>query len=441
MGKLTALKVKSAGAGRHPDGDGLYLFVREAGSRQYVLRIQADGKRRDLGLGTAETQSRTKEQQATAEKIGLLDRRSLTLSEARDKADAYRRLVKAGIDPVAEREKTAVVIPTFEKAARACHEQLKEGWRNAKHRDSWLASLENHVFPAIGAKPVDAITSIMVRDAIAPIWLKIPDTAERILQRIGVVLDFAHIEGWRPDETSLKSVRKGLPKQQQTDSHFEAMPFDHVPAFAQALASAAPTVGRDALRFTILTAVRSNETRFATWPEFDLEKGTWTIPAARMKMKQIHIVPLTPAAIEILRRRWEARTSAEGLVFSASRTAEAPGRPAQDRPISDMTMGKVVKESAYAKALRDQAEKRGEDPDDATIPVVHGFRSSFTDWAAETTSIPKEVVDKALAHKVPDKVEAAYRRTDFFEKRRMLMTMWADYLAGIDNVVRLAASA
>jgi len=413
MGKLTALKVKSAGPGRHPDGDGLYLFVRDTGSRQWLLRIQADGKRRDLGLGTAETQPRTKEQASAAEQIGLMDRRSLTLSEARDKADAYRRMVRAGRDPVAERQKAPTAIPTFEKAARDCHDELKAGWRNKKHTDSWLACLVTYAFPTIGEQPVDAIDSLMVRDLLAPIWIDKAETSRRILQRIGAILDFAHIKGWRSSEASLRSVRKGLPRQPRTDNHFEAMPYGDVPAYMEQLRSASPTVGRDALRFTVLNAVRSNETRFAVWPEIDLEKATWTIPAARMKMNKTHIVPLTPPAIEILRRRWEGRSTDNGLVFFSS----------PKKAISDMTMTKVLRDDGIASI------------------TVHGFRSAFTDWAANEVSMPKEVVDAALAHKLTDKVEAAYRRTDFFEKRRLLMKMWADYLAGVDKVVRLAASA
>jgi integrase len=413
MGKLTALKVKSAEPGRHADGDGLYLLVKDTGARSWLLRIQADGKRRDLGLGTADTSVRSRETQAEIDKLPLLSRRSVSLGEARDKADAYRRMVKAGVDPVAERKKVPAAIPTFEKAARDCHGELKAGWRNKKHTESWLACLVSHIFPAIGDKPVDTITSIMVRDALAPIWLTVPETARRALQRIGAVLDFAHIKGWRPAETSLKSVRKGLPRQPQTDNHYVAMPYDDVPTFMAKLADADATIGRDALRFTILTAVRSNETRFAVWSEIDMDKATWTIPASRMKMNQTHVVPLAPPAIEILKRRWEARMSDDGLVFCSK----------PKKAISDMTMTKV---------LRD---------DDLDSITVHGFRSTFTDWAAETTSTPKEVVDKALAHKLPDKVEAAYRRTDFFERRRILMTMWADFCGGANNVVRLAVSA
>lgn len=400
MGKLTALKVKTAGPGRHLDGNGLCLIVRETGSRQWLLRIQVDGKRRDLGLGAADTSTRTTGGAEAAERIPLLERRSLTLSEAREKADAYRKMVRSGLDPAAERQRAAVAVPTFEMAARDCHAELKSGWRNKRHTDSWLACLVTYAFPSIGAKPVHAVDSIMVRDLLSPIWIEKQETARRVLQRIGAVLDFSHIKGWRATETSLKSVRKGLPRQLRNESHFEAMAYEDVPAFVGSLRSALSTVGRDALEFTILTAVRSNETRFAVWSEIDLNKNIWTIPGARMKMNQTHVVPLAPAVLEILKRRWEARTSNDGLLFSSK----------PNKPISDMTMTKILRDAAFEKV------------------TVHGFRSSFTDWAAETTSVPKEVVDKALAHKLPDKVEAAYRRTDFLERRRELMMMWAEYL-------------
>ncbi|WP_267394971.1 MULTISPECIES: site-specific integrase [unclassified Sphingomonas] len=412
MGKLSALKIKSAPPGRHPDGEGLYLIVRDTGSRQWLLRIQSGGVRRDLGLGTAETTPRTKEAAAAAERIPVIDRRSLTLAEARDKAEAYRRMIMAGLDPAEERKKAPATTPTFEQATRDCHEEMKAGWRNDKHTKVWLACMETHVFPVIGDKPVDTIDSVTVRDLLAPIWMGKQETSRRVLQRIGVVLDFAHIKGWRPTETSLKSVRKGLPRHKRDDSHFNAMPYQDVPAFLAKLRDEVHTSGRDGLEFTILTAVRSNETRFARWPEINMKKATWTIPGERMKTGVTHVVPLAPAAIRILERRWEGRTENDGLVFFAS----------PKKPMSDMTM---------TKALRDMGEKAAH---------VHGFRSTFTDWAAETTSTAKEVVDKALAHKLPDKVEAAYRRTNHLERRRVLMTMWADYLSGEKKVVRLAAS-
>jgi integrase len=340
--------------------------------------MQKDGRRRDYGLGSTF---------------------DVSLAEARDAAMALRRQVRLGVDPVAEKRRSRKVVPSFETAARDCYEAMKEGWKNQRHA-SWIASLENHVFPLIGARPINELDSPAVVEVLSPIWLDIPDTARRILQRIGAVLDFAHIKGWLLEEVSLRSVRKGLPRQVEKAGHLEAMPYADVPSLMHRLATAASTTGRDALRFTIYNAVRSNETRFAVWSEFDLEKAVWTIPGERMKAGDTHVVPLSPAAVALLRNRWNQRSSDIGLVFSND----------GEKPISDMTMTKL---------LRDDGIKG---------VTVHGFRSAFTDWAAERTRFPKEVADKALAHKLPNKVEAAYRRTDFFEKRRSLMTRWAEYL-------------
>jgi len=375
---LTALKVKNAKPGRHTDGRGLCLLVKDSGARTWVLRMQKDGRRRDYGLGSA---------------------MDVSLADARDAAAALRRKVREGTDPVAERRKARKIVPNFEKAARDCYEAMKEGWKNQRHA-SWISSLENHVFPAIGSKPVNEVDSATVVNVLSPIWLAIPDTARRILQRIGAVLDFAHIKGLLPNELSLRSVRKGLPRQVDKGAHLEAMAYADVPALMRKLATAAPTTGRDALRFTIYNAVRSNETRFAVWAEFDLDKAVWTIPGERMKAGETHVVPLSAPAMALLRKRWNERINDTGLVFSND----------GEKAISDMTMTKL---------LRDDGIKG---------VTVHGFRSSFTDWAAERTRFPKEVADKALAHKLPNKVEAAYRRTDFFEKRRSLMARWAEHL-------------
>lgn len=375
---LTALKVKNAKAGRHVDGRGLCLLVKDSGARTWVLRMQKDGRRRDYGLGSVA---------------------DLSLADARDAAVALRRQVRTGVDPVAERRMSRKVVPSFETAARHCYEALKEGWKNRRHAN-WISSFENHVFPIIGTRPVDAVDSTAVLEVLSPIWLEIPDTARRILQRIGAVLDFAHIKGWISGEVSLRSVRKGLPRQTEKAGHLAAMPYTDVPALVAKLAVASPTTGRDALRFTIYNAVRSNETRFAVWTEFDLDKAIWTIPGERMKARETHVVPLSPPAVALLRRRWNERISDDGLVFSND----------GEKPISDMTMTKLLRDAAI------------------TGVTVHGFRSAFTDWAAETTDFPKEVADKALAHKLPNRVEAAYRRTDFFDKRRDLMMQWAAYL-------------
>jgi integrase len=377
---LTAIEVKNAKPGRHADGHGLYLLVRTSGSRSWVLRAQVDGKRRDFGLGSATV---------------------VSLAQARSDAAELRTKLKRREEICRTVPTPKVLAPTFADAARSCHKAIKGGWRNRRHSDSWLASLENHIFPHIGSVRVDAVTSAMVRDALASIWLSIPETARRILQRVRTVLEYSHIMGWCPHEASLRSVPKGLPRQPVEENHYAAMPYAEVPALIKRLAALPQSAGRDALLFTIFNAVRSGETRLATWPEFDLDNAVWSIPASRMKMRQPHVVPLSSKAVAILRGRWLLRVADDGLVFSTHGV----------KPLSDMTMTKVLRDLGLAKI------------------TVHGFRSSFTDWAAERTRFPKEVVDKALAHKLVDRVEAAYRRTDFFDRRRKLMGEWARYAA------------
>lgn len=396
---LTVFKVKHAKPGKHTDHRGLYLLVRPTGAKFWLLRVQYQGRRREFGLGSVW---------------------DVSLEEVRETAQTLRRQIKRGEEPerllkTVRKEPQKKRVPTFERAARDCYDALKDGWRD-KRKKSWLAGFETNIFPLIGAKPVDEIDTAAVRDALAPIWLKIPDTARKILQRIQAVLDFAHLEGWIPAEVNLRLVRKGLPRHTDRANHFAAMPYTDAPALAEKLTAEEATAGRDALRFVMLTAVRSGEARGATWDEIDIEKMVWSIPAERMKAREPHQVPLSPQAMEILKRRWQRRTSNAGFVFTND------GK----RALTDMTISKALRSSGVERF------------------TVHGFRSTFTDWAAERTDFPKEVADKALAHKIPDPVEAAYRRTDFFEKRRALMKLWADYLEGkatADQAEKALASA
>lgn len=381
---LTALKVRTARRGRHADGHGLYLNVRPSGSRSWVLRMQFKGVRRDFGLGPVH---------------------DVSLSDARCLAIELRKMVRSGKDPVKERGLRRASAPTFEMVARSCYDAMKGGWKDRRNV-SWISSFENHVFDEIGAKRVDTIDSVQVLKVLEPIWLTKPDTARRILQRIGAVLDYAHIKGMIAEEVSLRSVTRGLPRQTRQVTHRAAMPYAEVPAFLRKLCRQQPTVGRDALQLTILTAVRSNEARNATWDEFDLEAATWSIPAARMKMKQPHVVPLSAPALTLLKRLRAEHAALYGADLHGRMLFTHSGK----KPISDTTM---------LKAIRDMKI------DEVT---VHGFRSSFADWTAECTRFPKEIAEKALAHRVPNAVEAAYRRTDFFDKRRVLMTKWAEYL-------------
>ena len=401
---LTVLQVRNAKPGRHTDGKGLLLLVKEGGARSWVLRLQHAGRRRDFGLGSVLFERR---EEVPIVPLGAL--RELTLAEARAKAALGRTLIKAGLDPTIEWRKLVAVIPTFEAAAKQYHENVKAGFRNARHSASWLSSLEMHAFPKLGGTRVDRVDTAAIQATLLPIWLTVPETARRVRQRIGAVLDFAHGQGWRDAEAPLRAVSRGLPNQSKLAKHFAATPYADVPALVTTLRSKAETVGRLALRFVILTAARSGEVRGATWGEFDLPGATWNVPAHRMKAGQAHSVPLSPPALAILETmKGLFEGHADDLVF--------PG--AGGKLISDMTM---------TKALRDAG----------STETVHGFRSSFRDWAAEQTSFPPEWAEAALAHALPNKVEAAYRRTKFLDQRRKLMAAWGDYINGNSRVMRL----
>lgn len=402
---LTVLQVKNAAPGRHADGKGLYLFVKPSGARSWVLRVQAGGARRDFGLGSVLYDRRE------AIDVPLGSRRELTLAEARDKAALGRTLFKAGLDPSAEWKQQSRVIPTFKTAGQLYHENIKAGFRNARHSASWLSSLEAYAFPFIGAKRVDVIDASAIQSALLPIWLKVPETARRVRQRIGAVLDFAHAQGWRSSEAPLRAASRGLPNQPRGKQHFAAMPYAEIPLFVSDLRSKAETTGRLALLFTILTAARSGEVRGATWGEIDREAAGWSIPGTRMKAGQPHSVPLSTAALDVLK-------VAERLTDGRPTDIIFPG--ASGKPLSDMTLTKVMRNANL-------------------LFTVHGFRSSFRDWAAEQTSFPPDWAEAALAHSILNKVEAAYRRTKYFDQRRKLMTAWADYVCGHSKVVRLVA--
>ena len=310
----------------------------------------------------------------------------------------YRRQIAKGIDPIAERKKVADPVPTFRAAAACVHEEHKATWKNGKHQDQWINTLTTYAFPKLGDRLVNDIEGPIIRDVLAPIWLAKPETARRVRQRIGAVLDWSYAKGHRPSEAPMRSLSKGLPRQPRKDGHFAAMPFTEVPGLLVRLRERT-SVGRMAMEALILTAARSGEIRGATWSELALDNGIWSLPAARMKMGRAHHVPLASQAISVFERAKSLRVPCSDLVF--------PGQKLT-KPVSDMTLLKVMR-------------------DMETGVTVHGFRSAFRDWVAEETDYPGEVAEAALAHTIPNKVEAAYRRTDFFEKRRTLMQAWADF--------------
>jgi len=401
MGKLTPKAIEHAQPGRLIDGDGLHLLVKPSGRMSWVLRVQQDGKRRDVGLGTVDTTKRKTGEMRPTDDAPLLLRRHLTLGEAREKARLLRDAAKAGRDPIVERDKDRTAGHTFEAAARAAHLALKGGWA-AKNAAAFLTSLEEHAFPSLGKIKVADIESSHIRDMLQPIWLTIPVMARKVRQRISTVLNFAHSNGWRATEAPGRSVTVGLPRQPK-GGNFEAMPYADVPALTAQLKGKAPTIGRQALLFQMLTAARPGEVRRARWGQIDFAKRDWNRPASMMKTGAPHTVTLSNAALQLLMSVKADRTpKTEDLVFAGPRGAM----------MSDMTMTKALRTAGYAQD-------------------VHGFRSSFRDWAAETIpEIPDPVAEAALAHEVPDEVVRAYKRTKFIEMRRELLEAWGAFCVG-----------
>lgn len=378
MERLSALRIKAIKEpGRYGDGNGLHLLVRASGSKSWLLRTTIKGQRKDIGLGSLSV---------------------VSLAEARDKAIDYRRQIAQGLDPVAEKRKVADPVPTFRSAAARVHEEHKASWKNGKHQNQWINTLTTYAFPILGDRPVNEIEGPVIQEVLRPIWLAKPETARRVRQRICAVLDWSYAKGYRPSEAPLRSLSKGLPKQPRKDGHFAAMSFKEIPGLIEKLRERV-SVGRLALEALILTAARSGEIRGATWAEFDLEGGLWTVPAHRMKMGRVHQVPLAAQSVNVFNRAKSFGAPCTDLVF--------PGMKLK-RPMSDMTLLKIMR-------------------DMETGVTVHGFRSAFRDWVAEETNYPGEIAEAALAHAVTNKVEAAYRRTDFLEKRRALMRDWADF--------------
>ena len=376
---LSAAFVRTAAPGRYCDGQGLYLFVQPSGTRSWVQRLAIRGRRHELGLGSAAL---------------------VPLAEARAKALANRKIAREGGDPLAEKRR-AETTPTFSAAAARVLEQKQAGWSNSRHASTWLRSLETYAFPRIGERLVSEVTSADVLEVLTPIWHEKAQTALRVRQRIRAVLEWAVAMELRPDNPCDR-VGPVLGPQQAVVQHMQALPHQQVAtAVAMVRASGGAPAVKLAFEFLVLTAARWGEVRGATWDEMDTKAHVWTIPANRTKAKRDHRVPLCRRATEVLDA---ARTLGDGsgpLVFPAkSRT-----------PLPEKKLRRLLQDRNIA-------------------AVPHGFRSTFRDWAAEETNHPREVVEAALAHLVQNKVEAAYARSDLFERRRRLMDEWAAYVDG-----------
>ena len=367
---------KATAPGHYHDGHGLILRVTRAGTKQWVQRLRIRGKRRELGLGGYPL---------------------VTLAMAREAALANRRKVHAGGDPLAEKRR-ARGVPTFAEAARKVFELRRDGWRNAKHAGQWITTLEQFVFPRIGTCGVDEVSTEDVIAVLGPIWHDKPTTAKRVRQRIGAVLTWGVAQGLRPDNPA-DAVKAVLPKHNGAGNAHRALPYSEVAdAIAAVRASSADTSTKLAFEFAVLTAARAGEVRLATWTEIDMDAATWIVPGERMKAGREHRVPLSPRAVEVLNETQALRSRRGDLVFRGRRGA-----------LADSAMTHMLRRIGI----------------DAT---AHGFRASFRVWAQERTNIPREVCEAALAHTLKDKAEAAYARSDLFERRRELMTAWARYL-------------
>ncbi len=375
--------------GRHADGGGLYLSISPDGSRRrwvYLFRWREPGqtgagKLREMGLGSAG---------------------NVSLARARELATVARSQVANGVNPLTVRDvHPEKRMPTFSEMAEEVVSSLEAGWKNPKHRDQWRMTLTRYCVP-IESVPVDQVTTEQVLAILKPLWAKVPETASRLRGRIEKVLDAARAKGHRTAENPARwrgHLDHLLPRRQKlTRGHHKALPYREVPDFVARLRKSG-SMSALCLEFTILTAARSGEAMGAPWSEIDLARGMWSVPRSRMKAGREHRVPLSARACAILAGLSEARQG--DLVFPGSR----PGRP-----LSNMALEMVLRRMEV----------------DAT---VHGFRSAFRDWAAEQTSAPREVTEAALAHANTDKVEAAYFRTDLFEKRRMLMDQWSAFCA------------
>jgi integrase len=387
-GKLTKKLVENLGAGRHGDGGGLYLVVDPSGARRWIVRVVVKGQRNakgaplrtDFGLGGADV---------------------VTLNQARERALEYRRMAKAGLNPRfnARRE-----IPTFEEVAGQVHIDRMPTWKNAKHGAQWINTLRDYAFAKIGRMPIDSIGQPEVLMCLSPIWTEKHETARRLSQRIKVVLDVAKSKGFRSGENPVTAIQDAqvLPKVKAKPKHHSAMAWADVPAFYVDLQTR-DAMAAKALMFTCLTGSRTGEVLGMQWGEVDFDAQLWTCPADRMKGGVVHRVPLTDEMLAIIE---PLRAMQSDFVFEGQK---------RHKPLSNMAMLMLLRRMAVEGV------------------TVHGFRSTFRDWASEVANASREVAEMSLAHKVGNDVERAYARSDLLEKRRMLMTQWSQFVSSDGN--------
>jgi integrase len=393
LNRLTSLKVARAKRpGMYADGGSLYLRVAPGGSKQWIFRYAAStGRMRDMSLGAVHT---------------------FSLAEARERATEARKLRADGIDPLDHKRAQRAALRaadakamTFEQCARGFIKDNEAEWTNPKHRHEWETTLRKYVFPLLGSLPVEAIDTPLVLKVVKPLWERIPTTASRVLGRIQAVLGWATVHHYRSGDNParwqghLEHALPALSKVAKAEHH-AALPYAQVGAFVAKLRKDS-SVGARCLEFITLTAARLGEAINAEWDEIDLANRVWVVPGSRMKADREHRVPLSGAALAVLKAMQAIRQS--DYVFPGTR---------QWRPVGENTPVRLAKQAAGSNI------------------TVHGLRSTFRDWASERTSFSREVAEMALAHAIPNAVEAAYRRGDLFEKRRRLMEAWAKFCGG-----------
>lgn len=383
-GKLTKKLVENLGAGRHGDGNGLYLVVDPSGARRWIVRVVVKGQknkkgaplRTDFGLGGADI---------------------VPLNQARERALEYRRMAKQGLNP---RFSARQEVPTFEEVAQQVHIDRMPAWKNAKHGQQWINTLRDYAFPKIGRMPIDSVDQPEVMMCLAPIWTEKHETAKRLAQRIKTVLDVARSKGFRTGENPVTAIKDAgaLPRVKAKVKHHKAMGWQDVPKFYADLKTRKAMAAK-ALMFTCLTGSRTGEVLGLRWEEIDFETQLWTCPAERMKTGEAHRVPLTDEMLSIIEPLKELKSD---FVFEGQK---------RHKPLSNMSMLMLLRRM------------------DVEGVTVHGFRSTFRDWASEVANVPREVAEKSLAHSVGSDVERAYARSDLLDKRRALMRDWSKYVA------------
>ncbi len=384
MSKLTVARINALTApGRHGDGATLYLFITPGGTKSWVQRVMIAGRRCDIGLGAYPT---------------------ISLAKARRLAAANRTLIAEGGDPLADKRRAAT--PTFREAADRTFEANKTRWRNAKATANWMQSLERYAFQSVGSIRVDQINREHLLRILTPIWTSKPETGRKVRQRIRAILSWAQAHGYVEHNLAGDAISGALPTQKSVQAHFRALPYQEVGMALETVeSSGAGLSAKLCLRWVVLTATRSGEARGASWAEIDHEAREWRIPAERMKSAVDHVVPLSNAAMSVLREAEKLRETSSDLVFPS------PSKPG--RALSDATLTKVLR----TVGLADRA-------------TVHGFRATFRTWASERTSTPHAIMEAALAHRVPDSTERAYSRSDYRNRRRILMQRWGNYVTG-----------